>query len=753
MQFYFEQRVLTEEDLKTKLELGYDPECGIAKRLWEARKEAFKARELFQRDCYFSIRYAHKRNPFSVADLMPEGLADSVVTGFHQFERRVEEFEKILSRIESLSELKLKRIDASELRGVIRRAFGETESVVAPINECIPLNEQLLFERSEADSAGLIGKRVTRTVSLLVPTSHYEGASSLFLKLKFPFTLSLRFTFPTKAKVNKFLAVKEWCTKNSYSPRSRKQFEDIQLTKKRLADDDPCIHMCWSVTVEGANEQEAVKRAHAVQAFAVESFDCNAIIESEIGFDLLRNSLPLHYDARSEWGTQRHVPLHRSEVINFLPIFDSFRGTNRPLQIFESREGNLVPMSAIEAQTCQHAVFIGNSGSGKSALINNVINGLKLLNPEPIVFVIDFNTSQIMNVKYYGGELNIFSQNESCPASVFRGIYDQKKITVLTNWIIEAIRLTSPTFQAESEHKEAISQAIKLAYIKKARASGLKFVEGDLFKFDSDTPVSIDMDAISAELSYLPGEEGFEKFREPVEDLLVKLRNFYGDGLYASYYRPSENAKPYDKRFYVYDLINLESDPVLLNLTVASIFEEIRQVKMKPENQEREIWTVLDEIAVLGRESKILTQYFVNKAETGRKEAFWIIGATNRPQNFVEIQVCLALMQVSQHVFVLPMDQDNVRLFGEQSGFLTAADQENVISLEMRKGVHAEGYYIDKSSGRRGVFRYKQTPYERWQSPTNSKEGKEALRALKRFQDDAVQALDFLVKTYPEGVL
>lgn len=756
-QFLFQQSEITAEEIKDKLDLGYQPENQVARFLRDERIKAFESRaagavNLFSRACYFSIRYTPNSGAFNINDLLTESLADSVSSGFHQFERKVEDFERILSRLESLSRIRLERIDASELRKIIQTALCDQPQQVALINDCVPLNEQLLFQTLEADPSGLVGGKFTKTVSLLVPSGHYEGASSLFLKLNFPFLLSLRLTFPSKAKVNKFLAVKEWCTKNSFSPKSQKQFEDIQSTKKRIAEGDPCIHMCWSVTVEGESEKEVFERANKVAAFAVEAFDCNAIIESEIGFDLLRNSLPLHYDPSSERGTQRHIPLHRSEIINFLPIFDSFRGTKKPLQVFRSREGNLVPFSAVEGETCQHALFLGDSGSGKSALINSVINGLKALNPEPILFVIDFNTSQVMNVKYYGGELNIFSQEQNCPASVFRGLYDQKKVSILTNWIAEAVRLTSPSFIIESEHREAIAQAVKLAYKKKALASGIKFIEGDLFEFESVEAVSIDMDAIATELSYLPGEKGFEKFRKAVEELLVKLRNFYGDGLYASYFRPAEKSLRYDKRFYVYDLANIQSDPVLLNLTIASIFEEIRQVKMLPENQGREIWTILDEIAVLGRESSLLTQYFVNKAETSRKDAFWIIGATNRPQNFVEIPVCLALLQVAVHLFFLPMDRDNVHLFAKHTDKLTEADQENVISLRIKKGQFSEALYINKSTGTKGVLVYEQIPHERWQSPTNAKEGREALKALKKFADNAVAAIDYLVKQFPQGV-
>ncbi len=752
-QFYFLQTPLASEKLTEKMNLGFTSENKVAKFLRDQRIEGFISQELFDRSCYFSIRFVPETSLFNMSDFLPESMAETVLNSLGQFEKRVEEFEKILSRLESIGKLKLNRIDASHLRGLVRNGFGLSwGDKLASINKNVPLNEQFIFEPIQANSQGLMGKMKSRTVSLLVPSDHYEGVASLFLKLGFPFTLSLRMSFPSKAKISRFLGVKEWCTKNSFSEKSKRQFEEIQLTKRRLSEGDPCIHLTWSITVYGESEQDVSDRANKVAAFAVEAFDGNSIIETDIGFDLLRSSLPLHYDPKSEWGSQRHIPLHRSEIVNFLPIFDSFQGTKKPYQVFRSRDRSLVPFSTLEGETSQHGVFLGDSGSGKSAFLNSTLNGIKALEIEPIVIVIDFNTSQTMNVKFYDGEINLFNHNKPCPASVFRGLYDQKKISVITNWICEAIRMTSPSFVIESEHKEVLSQAIKLAYKKKRLAAGLKFVDGDLFEFEAHDAVCVDMDSLAAELAYLPGNENFKNFKQPIEELLVKLRNFYGDGLYANYFRPTQERLAFDKRFYVYDLVQIHGDPVLLNLTVGSIFEEIRQLKLQPENQEREIWVILDEIAALGRESQILTQYFINKAETGRKDAFWIYGATNRPQNFFEIPVCVALFQVAEHFCFLAMDKDNVQTLSKYSEKITEADKENIASLKTERGKYSEVYYLGKSTGKRGVLVYEQTPHERWQSPTNAKEGREALKSLKKFNDDAVRAIDYLVSNFPNGI-
>lgn len=48
--------------------------------------------------------------------------------------------------------------------------------------------------------------------------------------------------------------------------------------------------------------------------------------------------------------------------------------------------------------------------------------------------------------------------------------------------------------------------------------------------------------------------------------------------------------------------------------------------------------------------------------------------------------------------------------------------------------------------------KYFQTPYDRWLAPTNSKDAREATRALKKFKEHKWQALEFLATTFPLGV-
>lgn len=699
----------------------------------KARKE-----EIFDSKVYLSIRFRPEKSKIGFNYFEK----DQFLSLIDSYEKNKEGLEKILSKIEAISRLKLNRTNATGLRALLEKAlFAEREQGLSPIVKNIPLNEQLLFENIVCDEKGLSGKVFSRTVSFLAPSEHCEGDGINFLSLKFPHLISMRLTKPSTATVSRVLGIKEWCTKNSFSYRSKKQFEEIQETKKKLAQDDSCLHLSWSVTVFAQSLDEVMKRANLVLALGVEKFKVNGIIEEDSGLDILLNSLPLYFDEKCEWGSQRFIPLHQSEVVCFLPIFGSYLGDKDFLQIYETREGSVFGFSPLSSKTSQHSLFIGDTGSGKSFLMNSCLNAVKLLKEEPIVFVFDYNTSQTMNAKLYDGEISRCKMGEAPSVNVFRGIYDDKKVSVLVNWMCEAIRLTSPSFVIETEHKEALSQSVKLSYAKKLKSENTTYVEGTLINSNSSQRVSINMDDVAGELSYLPTQKGFEKYDGIVEILLNKLRSFYGDGLYADYFRKTENTDNFDKKFYVVDFEGIKDDPVLLSLTVASAFEQVRQVKLRPENQNRQVIAVLDEIAELGRSCPIISDYFISKAETSRKDGFWIWGATNRPTNFFEVPVCKALLSVVTHIYVLPMCPKNVEQLASETKILNIADVENILSLKIEKGQFGEFYYISTDGRKKYIGRNRPNLFEYWQTPSNAEASRIASKILKKNNNDALKAI------------
>jgi len=97
------------------------------------------------------------------------------------------------------------------------------------------------------------------------------------------------------------------------------------------------------------------------------------------------------------------------------------------------------------------------------------------------------------------------------------------------------------------------------------------------------------------------------------------------------------------------------------------------------------------------------------------------------------------------------MSSDNVDFIAKNSSLVSNADKEIIKSLKTINGKHAEVYYMNKKKTCTGAFCYRQTPLDRWMSPTNALDAREAANALKKYTDKW-EALKYLSETYPEGV-
>ena len=516
--------------------------------------------------------------------------------------------------------------------------------------------------------------------------------------------------------------------------RARVQKEEIKAIQERLAREDRCLHLTFNVIVEGASEEELDEKVRRVCHIFHNDLECEVIEESDIGLGLCLNTLPLNYTPDADYSTRRSIRILKSDALNFLPIFDSFKGLSLPLGVYLSRENNLVPFSLLENETSNHTVVLADTGAGKSAFVIDCIQSAKRLSPEPIVFVIDKKSSYGMLSQYFDGDLTVFDRNGEIPFSPFRGVYNEEKIAFLTKMILMAIKLTSPNFTAESEHQTAITKALKQAYLKKCEREGLAYIEGEFVQKEGGHQVAIDINDFVSELGSLalstnPAHEG--QNRQIVATLVNKLKPFYGDGIYAKFF--AGGRLPQDEKgklFYVYDLDALDGDATLQTLMTMSVIEEIRTILSLPEHRGRIGFLVMEEFAMLGRNNPAFRDFAIDFAETMRKRGCWLITLTPRPQNYFDLEVGKAFWGVADNFIFLQMSADNVDYIVEKSALLDQASAQIIRSLRTKKGQYADVFYMNKSKTKQGAFRFRQTAYDRWMSPTNAVDALKVLKTL-----------------------
>ena len=672
-----------------------------------------------------------------------------------EFVKQIKLFSQIINQYIENSKLNLRLLDAGELITHIRQFFNPKEFYrreFAKFNKHISISDQLIYNSPTLDYRGIEREGVkTRTITLKTsPQFAYAGGMAYFTKLKFPFKMSLNFSFPSKGKVKKFFDIKEFFLENNVSRKAKVQRNEIKEAQDRLAVGEKCLYLTFCIILEGETDEILDQRTRELVNIFHNDLECEVIVEEEIGLGLTLNSLPLNYSPEADYSTQRYIRILQNDALMFLPFFDSFRGLSDSLQVYLSREKGLINFNLLENETSNHTVVLADSGSGKSAFVIDCIQSSKRFSPEPLVFVIDKKSSYKGVIGPFKGELTVFNPNEKMPFSPFRGTFDDSKVNFLTHLLTTAIKLTSPNFEIESEHLSSISRALKLAYLKKSKESGLSYIDGEIVSQKTKKEIEVTMDDFVSEMAGLTSDPEFEKMKDQIEKVLIKLKPFYGDGPYSKYFQGTKDkeSKP-SSLLFVYDLDALK-DETLQTLMTMSVIEEIRQTIQRPEHKGRSGFIVIEELGMLGRDNPVAKNFIIDAAETFRKLGFWLIGLTPRPQNYFELEAGRAMWSVSDNFIMLRMSPDNVDYLLKNSNLFDEANSQILKSLKVRKGKFTEVFYMNKDKSCQGAFRYYQSPYDRWLAPTNQADLRVFEDATKKFKGKPLEALLYLASKKPK---
>jgi hypothetical protein len=760
LQIMYDQSYISQEDkLWDKILSEHKYPHPVSKLLFEEkvkiiRKKCNSDNELspLKRKSLISIKYFPKKSAIAEWKNIVSKGEKILFDKMSELVKEVKLFEQIINQYISNAKIPLRILDAQELITHLRQFFNPKEFYkreFAPFNKHLPISDQLIYNSPVLDYKGIKREGVkTRTITLKTsPQFAYAGGMAYFTKLEFPYKISLNFSFPTKTKVRKFFDLKAFFLENSVSEKAKIQKNEIKDAQNRFALGEKCLYLTFCIILEGETDEVLDNRTRELVNIFHNDLECEVIIEEEIGLGLAINSLPLNYSPEADHSSQRYIRILQNDAIMFLPFFDSFKGLKNPLQLYLSREKNLVKFNLLENETSNHTVVLADSGSGKSAFIIDCIQSAKKLDPEPLVFVIDKKSSYKGVVGPYKGELTVFDPNNDMPFSPFRGVFDDAKVSFLTKLLTTAIKLTSPTFEIESEHLSSISKALKLAYIKKSKEASLYFHDGDIHNDeDSDNQVEVTIDDFIASMASLTADPEFESMKDEIEKILVKLKPFYGDGVYSKYFKGSNNQKKTTSTMlYVYDLDALK-DETLQTLMTMSVIEEIRSFIQIPENQKRGGFIVIEELGMLGRDNPVAKDFIIDAAETFRKLGFWLIGLTPRPQNYFEMEAGKAMWSVADNFVFLRMSPDNADYLFSNSKLIGEVEADIIKSLKVKKDQYAEVFYSNKDKSTQGAFRYYQTPFDKWLAPTNQDDILALEHAINVFKGDSWKALKFLVQ-------
>jgi hypothetical protein len=759
LQFLYDQAILSpldgvfDECPQKENNIDSMPDLIFSKRLklLESNCRKQNSESILNRKFYISVRYFpkdHTKNIFKSIFSTHHTLGNEL----SGFKKELNNFEHIIKELIANCSLKISQCESHEVIDYLRRFFNPVtyyKRNFAPVNLNHSLSHQFLYHSPILDYPGMNCEgKLTRIVTLkTTPRFAYPGGMAYFTKLNFPFKLSLNFSFPTKSKVKSFFDFKEFFLQDSISAKAKVQKEEVIEVQDRLARGDRCLHMTFTLMIDGVNEEQLEERIRSICHIFHNNLECEVITEKDIGLGLILNTLPLNYSPDSDYSAERFVRVLRSDAQKLIPIFDSFRGMKKDQALYISRENNIAPFSLLTTSGNQHCSIIGGNQRDQGILVNELITSHKRREIDPLVFIIDKGSSHRMLAEFFDADITIFNYDEQMPFTPFRGHYDKQKIFFLTNLICSAVELTSPSFQIESEHKTAIAKSIKNAYLSKCKKSGLTYIDGELLIKDNQFEVLLQMEDIISELGSLSEKES-ESIREIVEPLLLKLRPFYQDGVYARFFKGQACKTEDQSSFYLYDLDAISNDLTLQTLLTMSVTEEIRRILCLKENRDRESFLILKDFATLGRNNPIFKDYVDHLSQTMGQLGCRLITMSSDPENYFEIPAGRTFFNSSDNIIFLPLNTDQVDYINKKSSLFDEANTEITRSLKSDK-FHLEFFYMSKDKSIQGAYNFPFLPLDYWLFPENAKDALYAIN-LKKSENSIGKCLEKLSQKWPE---
>lgn len=609
-----------------------------SKFLYERKLEVLRGQQLLKRSLRFWVRFFPR-------SLKQKKLADepgkTLYAETKEFQANLIEFTGKLNSLESNLEMSLRRLGVNEVLGIARDYFScpESSPVFSEYNPELSLAKQVVRSEIkttyESITSGQSDFRAVMTGAER-PRINYPGLMSYLLEVEEPFVFTMNISFPTELRVKKEFTFKTFCLERAPGSLARMMKEDLSASEEKAQRGDGIVFLTPIVTLRANSAEELAMRERKLSEVFTKKIGMGLAKEDKIGFGLGLNSLPLFHTPLADVSSERYLRVHKSDALQFLPVFSSNRGLREPLSLHRSRENNLIHFNLFENETSNHTVVLADTGSGKSAFVIDCVQSVKKLESDPLIFVIDRKSSYLMLSRFFDADLTVFDPNGDLPFSPFRGVYDNAKISFLTHLLKTAISLSSPSFEFEGEHISAVSDALKLAYLRKQEVSKIVLKNGEILMGDNPALCELSMEDIVEAMAELPAEKG-ERLESITQDLILKLSPFYGDGIYSKYFEPVKDgagsfADLKTQSFFIYDLDALSSDPILQTLMTMAVVEEIRcHIKANPG---RGGLLIFEEIGMLGKDNKTAESFIIEAAETFRKLGVWLIGLTPRPQNY-----------------------------------------------------------------------------------------------------------------------
>jgi hypothetical protein len=450
---------------------------------------------------------------------------------------------------------------------------------------------------------------------------------------------------------------------------------------------------------------------------ALQGLGLGAVREGPLALSLAIQCLPLAYDPANDGALKRGRWMQDLNLAHWLPLYGSFRGTERKDLTLLNRDGEVVSFSFFESDVAPHGIVCGVSGSGKSVLSNHLI--LHARRKGARVFVLDRGRSYEKIAALLGGRFVRFDA-EVCLNPCGREP-EADKLVFLTDLFAEMA--TGGRADLGLKERSLLSQSIRRAF---AVAGGGR-----------EVTVS-DVGRALGEISH-----------PAAADLALCLRLFEQGGPYGALFDGPCRLDA-DAGFVVFELERIAMNKEIASVALMAILQRITDACVRDPDVEKllivdEAWTLLQSAAT--------ARFLENVFRTYRKYRACAVMVTQQVSDF-EGPAGAAIRANAPNRCYLRQTPETV-LAMERLLDLKPSEKGVLSTLRTVKGAFSEMLIL--SPRHSGVARLAQDPLTYWITTTDAEDNAELevlrRRAVERGDPDPLRsALQAAALRHPGGV-
>lgn len=611
---------------------------------------------------FLTVRVSRKDKEIKLKDVLREN-------GFYQDVLETKDVNLKIQKLKSMSRVKIQDVDEKTIIDVLGNTIGKRS-----INDQATLDSfdpEIIIENGECVNDD--GNTLTHFyLSPSIDSVTAFHMPILLRSLKYlDFDMSLIVSDPVYSIDTEIAAKMTW-----FEKRGGSKYENLLKIKDQIDSRNPIVRCSLRLTVVNMDKADIYK----LSELARDLFGAPLMHERQVPVHMISSTLLGNCTREDLKAIERSRRVLLSTLGNILPVYTGSLGYEEGVKK-TSFDGTLIKIDRLSGDGNRMTTLLGNSGSGKSVVLGDIVAEFCQKNKCGLVRVIDRKTTLAGLSEVLNGDVKRLSESKGVVLSPFAiETPDEGDIAAIAFLIITAMKCHVSSLNVTALFKEILKEAIRISY-------GVHTQD-----VDNKCPHPIWQDVLSAlphvkdvYLSHGHDESELDEIIRTIKSNGVSLESGGQFGQIFSGYDYGGISK---KQFTIYDLDGVADDATRTLMYMTTFIKVMRDIKSLDDSLPKLV--VFDEFGILvnQKSAQLEIRDFVDEiVKTCRKLNVQAIAIANDVATYSKSLAGRAFWDISTLKIFLPLGDLIESIKSDFGDLFTSLDYEcmEVLTREFDK--------------------------------------------------------------------